>query len=110
MSSDEKNLEKPYESSPEKTLITLEQLSQTIEVMTSVVNRLRQHLNEQLEHQLLTQSTEKQCPPKAEIKTNSTNLSAQPKGAGAGEVKQKALTDIGKIKSNYLKKDTKVIH
>ena len=108
MSSDEKNLEKPYESSPEKTLITLEQLSQTIEVMTSVVNRLRQHLSEQLEHQLLTQSTEKQCPPKAEIKTNPTNLSVQPKGTG--ESKKKALSDIGKIESKYLKKDTKVIH
>ena len=109
MSSDEKNLEKPYESSPEKTLITLEQLSQTIEVMTSVVNRLRQHLSEQLEHQLLTQSIEKQCPPKAEIKTNPTNFSAQPKGT-TGEVKKKALSNIGKIESNYLKKDTKVIH
>ena len=108
MSSDEKKLEKPYESSPEKTLITLEQLSQTIEVMTSVVNRLRQHLSEQLEHQLLTQSIEKKCPPKAEIKTNPTNLSAQPKGTC--EVKKKALSDIGKIESKYLKKDTKVIH
>ena len=108
MSSDEKKLEKPYESSPEKTLITLEQLSQTIEVMTSVVNRLRQHLSEQLEHQLLTQSIEKKCPPKAEIKTNPTNLSAQPKGTG--EVKKKALSDIGKIESKYLRKDTKVIH
>ena len=109
MSSDEKKLEKPYESSPEKTLITLEQLSQTIEVMTSVVNRLRQHLSEQLEQQLLTQSIEKQCPPKAEIKTNPTNFSAQPKGT-TGEVKKKAPSDIGKIESNYLKKDTKVIH
>ena len=108
MSSDEKNLEKPYESSPEKTLITLEQLSQTIEVMTSVVNRLRQHLNEQLEHQLLTQSTEKQCPSNAEIKANPTNLSAQSKGTG--EVKNKALSEIGKIETGYLKKDTKVIH
>ena len=109
MSSDEKKLEKPYESNPEKTLITLEQLSQTIEVMTSVVNRLRQHLSEQLEHQLLTQSIEKKCPPKAEIKTNPTNFSAQPKGT-TGEVKKKAPSDIGKIESNYLKKDTKVIH
>ena len=108
MSSDEKNLEKPYESSPEKTLITLEQLSQTIEVMTSVVNRLRQHLSEQLEHQLLTQSIEKQSPPKAEIKTNPTSLSEQP--TGTGEVKKKTLSDIGKIESNYLKKDTKVVH
>ena len=108
MSSDEKKLEKPYESSPEKTLVTLEQLSQTIEVMTSVVNRLRQHLSEQLEHQLLTQSIEKQSPPKAEIKTNPTNLSEQ--ATGTGEVKKKTLSDIGKIESDYLKKDTKVIH
>ena len=108
MSSNEKKLEKPYESSPEKTLITLEQLSQTIEVMTSVVNRLRKHLSEQLEHQLLTQSIEKKCTPKAEIKTNPTNLSAQPKGTG--EAKKTALSDIGKIESKYLKKDTKVIH
>ena len=88
MSSDEKKLEKPYESSPEKTLITLEQLSQTIEVMTSVVNRLRQHLSEQLEHQLLTQSLEKQCPPKAEIKTNPTNLSAQAQRERASSIHQ----------------------
>ena len=104
MSSNEKKLEKPYESSPEKTLITLEQLSQTIEVMTSVVNRLRKHLSEQLEHQLLTQSIEKKCTPKAEIKTNPTNLSAQPKGTG--EVKKKDPSEIGKIESNYIKKDT----
>jgi len=31
--------------------MTLDQLSQTIEVMTSVVNRLRQHLSEQLSEQ-----------------------------------------------------------
>jgi len=41
--------EKKYsENDPEKTLITLDQLSQTIEVMTTVVNRLRQHLSEQV--------------------------------------------------------------
>ena len=36
---------------PERTLMTLDQLSQTIEVMTSVVNRLRRHLSEQLREQ-----------------------------------------------------------
>lgn len=36
------------ENDPERTLITLDQLSQTIEVMTSVVNRLRQHLSDQI--------------------------------------------------------------
>ncbi len=43
--------EKYTENDPERTLMTLEQLSQTIEVMTSVVNRLRQHLSEQLREQ-----------------------------------------------------------
>ena len=33
---------------PERTLLTLDQLSQTIEVMSSVVNRLRAHLGEQI--------------------------------------------------------------
>ena len=36
---------KHTENDPERTLITLDQLSQTIEVMTSVVNRLRAHLS-----------------------------------------------------------------
>ena len=33
---------------PQRTLLTLDQLSQTIDVMSSVVNRLRSHLSEQL--------------------------------------------------------------
>ena len=36
------------ELNSEQTLITLEQLSQTLEVMTHVVNRLKQHLNRQM--------------------------------------------------------------
>lgn len=47
--------EKTSEDDPEHTLLTLDQLSQTIEVMTSVVNRLRQHLSEQLKAQAETQ-------------------------------------------------------
>ena len=47
--------EKPSENDPERTLLTLDQLSQTIEVMTSVVNRLRQHVSEQLKTQAETQ-------------------------------------------------------
>ena len=39
------------DNDPERTLMTLDQLSQTIEVMSSVVNRLRQHLSEQLREQ-----------------------------------------------------------
>jgi len=48
--------EKQTENDPEKTLLTLDQLSQTIEVMTSVVNRLREHLSEQLKAQAAEQA------------------------------------------------------
>lgn len=44
--------DKYSEDDPERTLVTLDQLSQTIEVMTSVVNRLRRHLSEQIKAQL----------------------------------------------------------
>ena len=46
--------EKQPDNDPERTLLTLDQLSQTIEVMTNVVNRLRQHLSEQLRAQAET--------------------------------------------------------
>ena len=45
--------EKQPDNDPERTLMTLDQLSQTIEVMSSVVNRLRQHLSEQLREQAI---------------------------------------------------------
>ena len=47
--------ENQSDNDPERTLVTLEQLSQTIEVMTSVVNRLRQHLSDQLQAKLVEQ-------------------------------------------------------
>ena len=106
--SDEEKVEKPYQSSPEKTLITLEQLSQTIEVMTSVVNRLRQHLSQQLEHQLLTQNTEKQDSLNAEIKTNPSDLDPQPKESN--EIEKNALLEVKQQIPNSLKKEKKIIH
>ena len=39
---------KNSDNDPERTLITLDQLSQTIEVMTGVVNRLKKHLHKQV--------------------------------------------------------------
>ena len=48
--------EKKYaDDDPERTLVTLDQLSQTIEVMTSVVNRLRRHLSDQIKSQIEAQ-------------------------------------------------------
>jgi uncharacterized membrane protein len=48
--------EKKYaDDDPERTLVTLDQLSQTIEVMTNVVNRLRRHLSDQIKFQIEAQ-------------------------------------------------------
>ena len=62
--------EKQADSDPERTLMTLDQLSQTIEVMTSVVNRLRQHLSEQLREQALRAQQDAPEPP-SEIEDSS---------------------------------------
>ena len=48
MSDKKKQEGKPLAEDSQRTLVTLDQLSQTIEVMSSVVNRLRAHLSEQL--------------------------------------------------------------
>lgn len=53
--------DKHVDNDPERTLVTLEQLSQTIEVMTSVVNRLRQHLSEQLQAKVAGQAAEQKA-------------------------------------------------
>lgn len=54
--SDDQFASKDVDDDPERTLITLDQLSQTIEVMTSVVNRLRRHLSEQLKAKIAEQA------------------------------------------------------
>lgn len=53
--------ENQSDNDPERTLVTLEQLSQTIEVMTSVVNRLRQHLSDQLQAKLAEQNSSREA-------------------------------------------------
>ena len=106
--SDEEKLEKPYETSPEKTLITLEQLSQTIEVMTSVVNRLRQHLSQQLEQQLITKNAEKQNALTTEIKSNPSDLQTRPKEID--EMEKNAFPEVRQKFSTSSKKQKKTIH
>ena len=66
--------EKKYaDDDPERTLVTLDQLSQTIEVMTSVVNRLRRHLSDQIKAQLESQTeTRKELEALAVLKTESS--------------------------------------
>ena len=101
---DEEKLNKRYDGSPEKTLITLEQLSQTIEVMTSVVNRLRQHLNEQLEKQNLIKHKE--------LSSNSkdTNNASEAQSKLQNERRAKTVIEISQQESTLPRKTEKVIH
>ena len=101
---DEEKLNKHYDGSPEKTLITLEQLSQTIEVMTSVVNRLRQHLNEQLEKQNLIKQKE--------LRSNSEDINNASEAQSKLQNKRRAKTIIESSQqdSTLPRKTEKVIH
>ena len=66
--------EKQADNDPERTLITLDQLSQTIEVMTSVVNRLRQHLSEQLREQAVRAQQDARAPSEKEDSSRAAPL------------------------------------
>ena len=101
---DEEKSNKHYDGSPEKTLITLEQLSQTIEVMTSVVNRLRQHLNEQLEKQNLIKQKE--------LRSNSEDINnaSEAQSKVQKERRAKTVIEISQQDSTLPRKTEKVIH
>ena len=101
---DEEKLNKHYDGSPEKTLITLEQLSQTIEVMTSVVNRLRQHLNEQLEKQNLIK--QKELSSNSEDRNNASEAQSKLQN----ERRAKTVIEISQQDSTLPRKTEKVIH
>ena len=101
---DEEKLNKHYDGSPEKTLITLEQLSQTIEVMTSVVNRLRQHLNEQLEKQNLIK--QKELSSSSEDINNASEAQSKLQNGR----RAKTVIEISQQDSTLPRKTEKVIH
>ncbi|MEQ8314726.1 MAG: hypothetical protein RL839_00355 [Gammaproteobacteria bacterium] len=79
--------EKHSDNDPEKTLLTLDQLSQTIEVMTSVVNRLRQHLSEQLQAQAEAHA--------AELEQQLAAETAEPKPAREEQKAEAGTTNKG---------------
>ena len=94
--------EKPSENDPERTLLTLDQLSQTIEVMTSVVNRLRQHLSEQLKTQAETQQLAKEealCDIEAEAEAAAQEAAEAAVAADAQHVAQIASGNTEQAKS-----------
>ena len=60
MSDKKKQEEETLAENSQRTLVTLDQLSQTIEVMSSVVNRLRAHLSEQVAAAIKTSASQSQ--------------------------------------------------
>jgi hypothetical protein len=104
---------KHIDNDPERTLITLEQLSQTIEVMTSVVNRLRQHLSEQLKAQIeseqhleqTSQETEKQPPTEAKQKAGKAQPPTQ-----IDQQRESFVVEIKRQETEPVRKSSKILH
>lgn len=104
--------EKQTENDPEKTLLTLDQLSQTIEVMTSVVNRLRQHLSEQLQ----AQADARAAQQAEELELEEQQVSATPEKneilaeKGSKESKESFVVEIKQQESDPVRKNSKTLH
>ena len=114
--SEEKQYEKTFDNDPERTLITLEQLSQTIQVMTSVVNKLRQHLSEQLKSQIEQQKqiTIEEKPSsceKEEAEQAQLLGSKQQCRTDQRQHKRESLViEIRQQKNEQVRKNTKTLH
>lgn len=101
--------EKHFENDPERTLITLEQLSQTIEVMTSVVNRLRQHLSEQLHAQMEEQQAKQDKPESKEAETATAEPKEQEMANSELSVPQETAEEIQQAANPAKKKESFVV-
>lgn len=115
--------EKHSDNDPEKTLLTLDQLSQTIEVMTSVVNRLRQHLSEQLQAQAEARAAELEQQLAAESVAEATepkpnkekpNADAEQSNLSSAETNRNNESFVVEIKqqeaADPIRKTSKTLH
>lgn len=117
--------EKKYaDDDPERTLVTLDQLSQTIEVMTSVVNRLRRHLSDQIKAQLESQIEAQeefealvatQIESTAQATTNEPNAErvtaqSQDDGSEQGQERDSFVVEISQQETEPVRKSTKTLH
>ena len=103
------------EDDPERTLITLDQLSQTIEVMTSVVNRLRQHLSEQVKAQEEVSNQVEQAHQFVKPETTGPESTgpAQSDTKKTEQLKQKResfIVEISQPDTEPVRKQNKVLH
>lgn len=99
--------DKHTKDDPERTLVTLDQLSQTIEVMTTVVNRLRRHLSEQIKAQLENQ-TETQLEAQLEALLE-VQLEAEQQNDSAEDAVEPSLPAKNNIEASTPKKESFVI-
>ncbi len=102
--------EKQTDNDPERTLLTLDQLSQTIEVMTSVVNRLRQHLSEQLQAQAearAAEQAEQQKEQKAEEPLDSGDAT---RNLADKTDKESFVVEIKQQEPDPVRKNSKTLH
>lgn len=118
--SDDQISDKDVDNDPERTLVTLDQLSQTIEVMTSVVNRLRRHLSEQIKAKMLEEAEaearaeSQSCKHKAKA-DNEIKIGANA-GSGNGHTLQSApkresfVVEISQQEIEPNRKTNKVLH
>ncbi|PCI75204.1 MAG: hypothetical protein COB20_13440 [SAR86 cluster bacterium] len=100
--------EKKYaDDDPERTLVTLDQLSQTIEVMTSVVNRLRRHLSDQIKAQI-----EAQVELEALAAGQATVESQQLSGEKSEQEREREsfVVEISQQEIEPVRKSTKILH
>jgi hypothetical protein len=90
------------DNDPERTLLTLEQLSQTIEVMTSVVNRLRRHLSDQIKTKLEDQELQEEV-------TSSQEIQQRPKAEEKRE-RESFVVEISQQEVEPIPETTKTLH
>ncbi len=105
---------------PERTLVTLDQLSQTIEVMTSVVNRLRRHLSDQIKAQIESRNEaqeELEALAAAHIETPEQIAKSELRAATSAVESQLAQQDresfvveISQHEIDPIRKSTKTLH
>tara|TARA_B110000444_G_scaffold50105_1_gene46057 strand:+ start:106 stop:450 length:345 start_codon:yes stop_codon:yes gene_type:complete len=112
--------EKKYaDDDPERTLVTLDQLSQTIEVMTSVVNRLRRHLSDQIKAQLESQSEVReklevlaalQIEPPIQAATTVSNIERSEQELARDRERESFVVEISQQEIEPSRKSTKILH
>jgi hypothetical protein len=112
--------EKKYaDDDPERTLVTLDQLSQTIEVMTSVVNRLRRHLRDQIKAKLESQIEAReelealaalQIESPVQTATSESNGKKREQELARDRERESFVVEISQQEIEPSRKSTKILH